>query len=88
VDHADDVIDGHWFSEHAVDVQVSQIVSRTGNNHDWNITAEDLGRKVLSYGHAVNHRQTEIEQHEVGWTRFDELECFETISGFNDLEPL
>jgi hypothetical protein len=87
VHHENDVIDRHGLSNHAVDMEIRQIFWRAGDDHDWNIPAEHLRRKILSNRHAVHVRQAQVEHYQIGRGGLDELQRLEAVASLHDIEP-
>jgi hypothetical protein len=85
-DDANDVIDGHWLSQDAGDIEVREIVGGTRDDDDRNSPAVKLSREILTYRETVNMWQTKVENDQVRGSCFDELQGVEAVPGFDDLE--
>lgn len=88
VHRPNNLLDGDRLSKDAVYVEIGQIVARAGHNHDRNVTAEKLGRKVAPNRHAVHMREPEIEYQEIGRAGLDQFERVDSVPRLDDIKPI
>jgi hypothetical protein len=85
---AHNLLDGDRFAKDVGDMEIREILGRPRDDDNRNVAQQHLSADILPHRHAIEVRQTEIKQYEVGGRAVEEPQCLESISRLDNGEPL
>jgi hypothetical protein len=83
-----ELIGRHRFAEDAENVEVPEVCRRAGDDENGNLTRQRRRGKLLLNRDAVDGWQTDIEDHDVGRSLFDEPQRLQAVARLFDDESI